>query len=241
MRCIFDISHRRRAGDSGNGLRYAIRAESGRDMRTGQHVRHRSQETRIRRRGADGTADPEFLAADLLSQAEHDEMAMAILVTPDRALAEKTSKAVSRRLADLPKAAIAGKSIEKFGTIITASNLRECAEISDEIAPEHLELCVSDPESLLPLVHNAGAVFMGHWSPEPLGDYYAGTNHVLPNGGTARYFSALGVSNFVKRISLIKYDRDALLGCADDIIALAESEGLEAHARSIRVRKESVK
>ncbi len=190
---------------------------------------------------ADGTADPEFLAADLLSQAEHDEMAMAILVTPDRALAEKTSKAVSRRLADLPKAAIAGKSIEKFGTIITASNLRECAEISDEIAPEHLELCVSDPESLLPLVHNAGAVFMGHWSPEPLGDYYAGTNHVLPNGGTARYFSALGVSNFVKRISLIKYDRDALLGCADDIIALAESEGLEAHARSIRVRKESVK
>lgn len=190
---------------------------------------------------ADDSADPEFLAADLLSQAEHDEMAMAILVTTDAELAKKTSDAVERRVKELPKAAIAGRSINDFGTIIVAESPEECVSISDEVAPEHLELCVKDPKALLPLVHNAGAVFMGHWSPEPLGDYYAGTNHVLPNGGTARYFSALGVSNFVKRISLIEYDKDALLGCADDIIALAEAEGLTAHANSIRVRKENGK
>ena len=190
---------------------------------------------------ADDSADPEFLAADLLSQAEHDEMAMAILVTTDEKLAKKTSDAVERRVKELPKAAIAGRSINDFGTIIVAESPEECVSISDEVAPEHLELCVKDPKALLPLVHNAGAVFMGHWSPEPLGDYYAGTNHVLPNGGTARYFSALGVSNFVKRISLIEYDKDALLGCADDIIALAEAEGLTAHANSIRVRKENGK
>ena len=187
---------------------------------------------------ADDSADPEFLAADLLSQAEHDEMAMAILVTTNEELAARTSDAVERRIKTLPKAAIAGKSIQSFGTIIVAKNIKECAEISNEIAPEHLELCVRDPESVLPLIRNAGAVFMGHWSPEPLGDYYAGTNHVLPNGGTARFFSALGVYNFVKRISLIKYDKDALRTCADDIIALAESEGLRAHADAIRVRKE---
>ncbi|HIW03050.1 MAG TPA: histidinol dehydrogenase [Candidatus Protoclostridium stercorigallinarum] len=190
---------------------------------------------------ADDSADPEFLAADLLSQAEHDEMAMAILVTTEAELAKKTSDAVERRVKELPKAAIAGRSINDFGTIIVAESPEECVSISDEVAPEHLELCVKDPKALLPLIRNAGAVFMGHWSPEPLGDYYAGTNHVLPNGGTARYFSALGVSNFVKRISLIEYDKDALLGCADDIIALAEAEGLTAHANSIRVRKENGK
>ena len=190
---------------------------------------------------ADDSADPEFLAADLLSQAEHDEMAMAILVTTDAELAKKTSDAVERRVKELPKATIAGRSINDFGTIIVAESQEECVSISDEVAPEHLELCVKDPKALLPLIRNAGAVFMGHWSPEPLGDYYAGTNHVLPNGGTARYFSALGVSNFVKRISLIEYDKDALLGCADDIIALAEAEGLTAHANSIRVRKENGK
>ena len=190
---------------------------------------------------ADESADPEFLAADLLSQAEHDEMAMAILVTTEAELAKKTSDAVERRVKELPKAAIAGRSINDFGTIIVAESPEECVSISDEVAPEHLELCVKDPQALLPLIRNAGAVFMGHWSPEPLGDYYAGTNHVLPNGGTARYFSALGVSNFVKRISLIEYDKDALLSCADDIIALAEAEGLTAHANSIRVRKENGK
>ena len=187
---------------------------------------------------ADSSANPEFLAADLLSQAEHDEMAMAILVTPNKKLAEAVSLAVDRRVRKLPKAAIAGKSINDFGTIIIADNIEECVELSNEIAPEHLELCVDDPEELLPLVKNAGAVFMGHWSPEPLGDYYAGTNHVLPNGGTAKYFSALGTSNFIKRISLIKYDKKALDACASDIIALAEAEGLDAHAGSIKVRTE---
>lgn len=187
---------------------------------------------------ADSSANPEFLAADLLSQAEHDEMAMAILVTTNKKLAEAVSLAVDRRVRKLPKAAIAGKSINDFGTIIIADNIEECVELSNEIAPEHLELCVDDPEELLPLVKNAGAVFMGHWSPEPLGDYYAGTNHVLPNGGTAKYFSALGTSNFIKRISLIKYDKKALDACASDIIALAEAEGLDAHAGSIKVRTE---
>ena len=185
---------------------------------------------------ADNSASPEFLAADLLSQAEHDEMAMSILVTTDKSLAEKVSVEVDRQVALLPKQKIAETSINDYGTIILAESLEECMEISNAVAPEHLELCVNDPDSLLPLVINAGAVFMGHWSPEPLGDYYAGTNHVLPNGGTASFFSALGVSNFVKRISLIKYDEKSLKQSAEDIIALAEAEGLSAHANSIRVR-----
>lgn len=185
---------------------------------------------------ADDTADPAFVAADLLSQAEHDEMAMAILVTPSEELARKVGAEVERQLELLPKAAIAGKSINDFGTIIMAGDLKECVDISNEIAPEHLELCVCEPQKLLPDVRNAGAVFMGHWSPEPLGDYYAGTNHVLPNGGTAKYFSALGVNNFVKRISLIEYGKDALYAAAEDIIALAEAEGLAAHANAVRKR-----
>ena len=185
---------------------------------------------------ADGSANPSFVAADLLSQAEHDEMAMSILVTPDRALAEKISAETEKQLAALPKRGIAGRSIDDYGTIIIADDLADCVAVGNEVAPEHLELCVENPEELLPLVRNAGAVFMGHWSPEPLGDYYAGTNHVLPNGGTARFFSALGVSNFVKRISLIGYGRQALADAADDIIELAEAEGLSAHANSIRVR-----
>ncbi|MBQ7227188.1 MAG: histidinol dehydrogenase, partial [Clostridia bacterium] len=160
----------------------------------------------------------------------------SILVTTDKSLAEKVSVEVDRQVALLPKQKIAETSINDYGTIILAESLEECMEISNAVAPEHLELCVNDPDSLLPLVINAGAVFMGHWSPEPLGDYYAGTNHVLPNGGTASFFSALGVSNFVKRISLIKYDEKSLKQSAEDIIALAEAEGLSAHANSIRVR-----
>ncbi len=187
---------------------------------------------------ADGSADKKFLAADLLSQAEHDETAMSVLVTTDSKLAEEVSEEVSAQLARLPKKDIAGKSVDSYGTIIVANTIEECIDISNSIAPEHLELCVEEPEKLLPLVRNAGAVFLGHWSPEPLGDYYAGTNHVLPNCGTARYFSALGVSNFIKRISLIEYDENALKDAASDIISLAEAEGLTAHANSIRVRFE---
>lgn len=187
---------------------------------------------------ADSTAEPKFLAADLLSQAEHDETAMSVLVTTDMSLAEEVSKEVTRQLEVLPKKKIAEKSVDSYGTIIIAKNVEECIEISNEIAPEHLELCVANPEKLLPNIQNAGAVFMGHWSPEPLGDYYAGTNHVLPNCGTARYFSALGVGNFVKRISLIQYEKVALKNAAADIISLAEAEGLTAHANSIRVRFE---
>lgn len=185
---------------------------------------------------ADSSAKPDFIAADLLSQAEHDEMAMSILVTTDKDLASKVDEEVKRQIVKLPKAQIAQKSIDDFGTIILAESKDECLEIANEIAPEHLELCVEKPEEYLPYIRNAGAVFMGDWSPEPLGDYYAGTNHVLPNGGTARFFSALGVNNFVKRISLIKYDRKSLMGAADNIVELAEAEGLTAHANSIRVR-----
>lgn len=187
---------------------------------------------------ADDSARPEFVAADLLSQAEHDEMAMAILVTADRKLAERVSAEVDRQCALLPKRDIAAKSIADYGTIVLAQDLADCAAIANEVAPEHLELSVADPEALLPLIRNAGAVFLGHWSPEPLGDYYAGTNHVLPNGGTARFFSALGVNNFVKRISLIKYGESALKAAAADIIALATAEGLDAHAGAVRVRLE---
>ncbi|MBR6789201.1 MAG: histidinol dehydrogenase [Clostridia bacterium] len=185
---------------------------------------------------ADDSANPVYIASDLLSQAEHDEMAMSILVTTSENLAKQVSEEVEKQLLALPKERIARASIDDYGTIILANDLNDCVSISNEVAPEHLELCVENPEDLLPMISNAGAVFMGHWSPEPLGDYYAGTNHVLPNGGTARFFSALGVNNFTKRISLIKYDKKALLSSAEDVIALAEAEGLDAHANSIKVR-----
>ena len=185
---------------------------------------------------ADDSANPVYIASDLLSQAEHDEMAMSILVTTSENLAKQVSEEVEKQLLALPKERIARASIDDYGTIILANDLNDCVSISNEVAPEHLELCVENPEDLLPMISNAGAVFMGHWSPEPLGDYYAGTNHVLPNGGTARFFSALGVNNFTERISLIKYDKKALLSSAEDVIALAEAEGLDAHANSIKVR-----
>ncbi len=186
---------------------------------------------------ADETANFKFAAADMLSQAEHDELAMSTLITTDYDFAVKVRDEVERQLEKLPKKQIASASVAKFGTIIVVKNLDEAAEISDRVAPEHLELCVREPEKLLEKINNAGAVFMGNYSPEPLGDYFAGTNHVLPTSGTARFFSGLSVDNYRKRISIVNYTADALKQDADYIINLAETEDLAAHANAIRVRK----
>ena len=187
---------------------------------------------------ADESANARYVAADLLSQAEHDELAMSVLVTDSESLAKAVQRELNEQIALLPKADIAGKSIENYGTIVLVKNIAEGVCVANKIAPEHLELCVKNPQSLLKDIVNAGAVFMGHYSPEPLGDYYAGTNHVLPTSGTARFCSALGVDNYVKKNSVIQYDEQSLAESARDIIALAESEGLRAHANSIRVRCE---
>lgn len=187
---------------------------------------------------ADDSANPRFVAADMLSQAEHDELAMSVLITDSAALATSVQAEVERQVAQLPKAAIAQKSLENYGSIILVSGSEEATQIVNRIAPEHLELCVRDPSAYLTRIVNAGAVFMGHYSPEPLGDYYAGTNHVLPTSGTAKFCSALGVDNYMKKISVVEYDAAALAAASDNIILLAEAEGLRAHANSIRVRKE---
>ena len=187
---------------------------------------------------ADDSANPRFVAADMLSQAEHDELAMSVLITDSAALAMSVQAEVERQVAQLPKAAIAKKSLENYGSIILVTDGKEATQIANTIAPEHLELCVRDPSAYLARIVNAGAIFMGHYSPEPLGDYYAGTNHVLPTSGTAKFCSALGVENYMKRISVVEYDAAALSAASDDIILLAEAEGLRAHANSIRVRKE---
>lgn len=185
---------------------------------------------------ADKTANVSYVAADLLSQAEHDELAMSLLVTDSAELAEKVQAETERQLEKLPKAVIARKSLENYGSIVVAHNIDEAIKIANKVAPEHLELCVQNPEKYLDKIVNAGAVFMGNYSPEPLGDYYAGTNHVLPTSGTARFCSALGVDNYIKKISLVKYDERSLAAAANDIVLLAEAEGLRAHANSIRVR-----
>ncbi len=186
---------------------------------------------------ADESANPEYVAADLLAQAEHDRLATAILVTTSRRLAEETKKALERQLAALPRAEIAGASIHSSGKIILCADLYEAVDCANRIAPEHLELCVSDPEALLPRVRNAGSIFLGHSSPEALGDYFAGPNHTLPTMGTARFASPLSVDDFIKKSSVTFYSDQALSAVADKIAAFARAEGLEAHARSVEVRK----
>lgn len=185
---------------------------------------------------ADGTGDPAWAAADLLSQAEHDEAASAVLITTDESFARSVAEELNKQLAELPKREIAEKSLQAGGAIIIADTLRQAVELANEAAPEHLELFVNDPWSLLPMVRNAGAVFLGHVSSEPIGDYIAGPNHVLPTGGTARFFSALGVDDFIKKTSLICFSPGGLKAVGPDVIRLARSEGLEAHARSIAKR-----
>ena len=187
---------------------------------------------------ADGNADPEFVAADMLSQAEHDPLASAVLVTASRALAEKVRDALDRQLDKLDRADIARRSLADYGALLVVSDLDAAFALSNRIAPEHLELMVDSPFEHLGKIRNAGAVFMGAFTPEPMGDYIAGPNHVLPTGGTARFSSALSVDNFIKKTSVIHYAESAFREEAPDVIRLAEIEGLGAHAHSVRVRLE---
>jgi len=185
---------------------------------------------------ADGTCNPVYVAADLLSQAEHDALASAVLVTDSMELAERVSAEVERQLALLPREAIARKSIEDYGKIIVTDDLIGAIEAANELAPEHLELCMDDPEIYLPYVRNAGSVFMGKYCPESLGDYLAGPNHTLPTSGTARFSSPLSVDDFIKKTQFTYYTKDALSKVAQKIGVFARAEGLEAHARAALVR-----
>lgn len=185
---------------------------------------------------ADKTADPSFLAADLMSQAEHDKMASAILLTTSVDLARATLHEIDKQVKTLERQEIIRESLENYGEIIVCEDLEQAIDFANELAPEHLELCISEPLKYIGRVDNAGSVFLGNFSPEPLGDYYAGPNHVLPTSGTARFFSPLGVDSFVKKSSFIYYTPAELRNAADDIIKLAETEGLSAHANSIKVR-----
>ena len=187
---------------------------------------------------ADSGANPQHAAADLLSQAEHDSMASALMLTPDAELAEATAAALEELLAELPRRQVAEESLAAFGGIVLVSDLDTALALANKIAPEHLELLVENPFQLLGKIQNAGAVFLGHHSPEPVGDYFAGPNHVLPTAGTARFASGLSVDHFTKRTSVISYSSEALMRDAADIMRLAELEGLEAHARSVKVRLE---
>lgn len=187
---------------------------------------------------ADKTADPKFVAADLMSQAEHDKLASAILVTTCEELADKTLAEIERQKAYLSREEIISKSLEDYGAMIICSSRAKAAEIANAIAPEHLEVLMENPFELLGSLDNAGSIFLGNYASEPLGDYYAGPNHVLPTSGTARFFSPLGVASFTKRSSYIYYTEEALREAKDDIVLIAEREGLTAHANAIKVRFE---
>ncbi len=187
---------------------------------------------------ADSTADPRYLAADLMSQAEHDPLAAAILLTTDADIAERTVEELERQMQTLSRRDIIERSLRDCGAVIVCRSVGEMADIANEIAPEHIELMIDEPMRLLGCIDNAGSVFMGKYSPEPLGDYYAGPNHVLPTSGTARFFSPLSVDSFVKRSSFISFTREALADASGDITVIAEHEGLTAHANSVRVRFE---
>ena len=190
---------------------------------------------------ADGTADPEFIAADLLSQAEHDPLASAILVTNSAELAQLVKSSVENQLEALGRADIARQSLAAFGVIMVVENLDAAIELANHIAPEHLELQVAEPMEVAPRIRNAGAIFLGPYTPEPVGDYMAGPNHVLPTAGTARFSSALSVDHFMKKTSLIRYSPAAFRKEARDIICLAAVEGLGAHANAIQVRLSKTK
>ena len=185
---------------------------------------------------ADKSANPKFLAADLMSQAEHDKMASAILLTTSEETANETAKELSRQMQTLERRDIIEQSLNDFGAIIVCKDISEAVDFANELAPEHLELAVENPMEYIGRVDNAGSGFLGHYSPEPLGDYFAGPNHVLPTSGTARFFSPLSVDSFIKKSSFIYYTEPALSEAKDDIIKLAETEGLTAHANSIKVR-----
>ena len=187
---------------------------------------------------ADETAEAKYVAADLLSQAEHDRLASAILLTTSMELARQVDSEIVRQTGYLSRSEIMEESLKNFGAVIVCPSLERCVELANEVAPEHLEVCTADPRALLPRIKNAGAVFLGAWAPEPLGDYLAGPDHVLPTSGTARFFSPLSVDSFLKTMSVLEFDRASLEPIHDEVIAFAEAEHLTAHANSIRVRFE---
>ena len=189
---------------------------------------------------ADETANPAFIAADLLSQAEHDVMAAPILLTNSQRIADETAVEVEKQTALQQRAEIIRRSVAEQGMIVLCESEEQMLELANEVAPEHLEIMTKEPMALLPRIRNAGSVFCGDWSPEPLGDYYAGTNHVLPTSGTARFASPLGVYSFIKRMSYTFYTKEALGKSRKDIITIAEKEGLYAHARAVGIRFESM-
>ena len=185
---------------------------------------------------ADKTADPEFVAADMLSQAEHDKIASAIVLTDSKELAEKVLESSDRRSEEALRKDILASSLQIYCAIILCDSLDTAVAFSEEIAPEHLELCVADPEAMLDKINNAGAVFMGNYSPEPLGDYFAGPNHTLPTSGTSRFFSPLNTGDFYKKMSVINYNEESLREVYEDVAKFADSEGLTCHAESLRTR-----
>lgn len=185
---------------------------------------------------ADETAEPQFLAADLMSQAEHDVLASAILLTTSQRIAEETIEELERQMQALSRKDIIEKSLTDYGAVIVCNNISQAIDFANELAPEHLELCVKNPVEYIGRVDNAGSVFLGNYSPESVGDYYAGPNHVLPTGGTARFFSPLSVDSFIKKSSFIYYTSSALDSAKDNIITLADAEGLTAHANAVAVR-----
>jgi histidinol dehydrogenase len=185
---------------------------------------------------SDGSGSPAHIAADLLSQAEHDELASSILITTERSFGERVAVEVEQQLTLLSRESIARASWDKYGAIIVAETLDEVIAFSNRIAPEHLELAVADPFAILPQIINAGAIFMGHWTPEAAGDYLAGPNHTLPTGGTARFFSPLSVDDFVKKSSIVYFSQSGLQRLGADIVRIAGLEGLEAHGKSVSSR-----
>lgn len=187
---------------------------------------------------ADDSARPEFVAADMLSQAEHDKLASAVLLTTSATLADAVMEAVDRRSEKSPRKSILSESLKNYCAIVTVPTLEDALAFSEEIAPEHLELCISNPDVWISKVKNAGAIFVGNFTPESVGDYFAGPNHTLPTSGTARFFSPLNVGDFTKKISLIRYDEATLKSCYEDIAYFARAEGLEAHAQAVTVRFE---
>ena len=185
---------------------------------------------------ADKTANPKFLAADLMSQAEHDKLASSILLTDSAEIAEQTKAELEIQMQKLERKEIIESSLDNFGAIIVCSDMAQAIDFANELAPEHLEVCCQNPMEYVGKLDNAGSVFLGNYSPEPLGDYFAGPNHVLPTSGTARFFSPLSVDSFIKKSSFIYYTEDALRADAQDVIRFADTEGLTAHANSIKVR-----
>ena len=187
---------------------------------------------------ADETANPRYVAADLLSQAEHDELASAILITTSQELAEKVSEQVDVFVSELPRSQIMQSSLDNYGYILVAENMEDAIDAANEIASEHLEILTKNPFETMTKIRNAGAIFLGEYSSEPLGDYFAGPNHILPTNGTAKFFSPVNVDDFIKKSSIISYSREALEKVHKDIELFAENEGLTAHANSIKVRFE---